>query len=98
MADSVFIARYWPFWTDSNLLRRFDYKTIDGSMPPLTSVFGYDKSMNCMKLYDYDAHLTLQDSYFATEHLDEDGWTENRLVLSPKGRLIADRIVRELLV
>jgi len=64
MADTVFIARYWPFWTDTNLLRRFDYKAIDGSMPPLTCVFGYDKPMNCMKLYDYDAHLTLLDIWY----------------------------------
>jgi putative oxygen-independent coproporphyrinogen III oxidase len=45
-----------------------------------------------------DKQTEVAKSYFATEHLDEDGWTENRLVLSPKGRLIADRIVRELLV
>ena len=45
-----------------------------------------------------DAQIEIARSYFATEHLENDGWAAKRLVLSPKGRLIADRIVRELLV
>ena len=45
-----------------------------------------------------DAQIEIARSYLATEHLENDGWAAKRLVLSPKGRLIADRIVRELLV
>jgi hypothetical protein len=64
MTDQIFIPRYWPFWTDPTLLRRFDYKAVDGSMPNFTSVFSYDDTMKCMKLYDYDSHLTMNDIWF----------------------------------
>lgn len=58
------VKDFWPFWTDPSNLIRFDYKAVDGSMPPLTCVFGYDDSMKCMKLYDYDAHLNLLDIWY----------------------------------
>jgi oxygen-independent coproporphyrinogen-3 oxidase len=45
-----------------------------------------------------DSQVAVAKSYLASEHLENDGWATNRLVLSPKGRLIADRIVREMLV
>ena len=45
-----------------------------------------------------DSQVVVAKSYLASEHLENDGWATNRLVLSPKGRLIADRIVREMLV
>jgi len=64
MATLINVRNYWPFWSDPNHLRRFDYTAIDGSMPPLTSVFGYDKTMNCMKLFDYDSHLNLVDIWY----------------------------------
>jgi hypothetical protein len=58
------VKDYWPFWENTSYLRRFDYKAVDNSMPPLTCVFGYDASMKCMKLYDYDAHLNLLDIWY----------------------------------
>lgn len=36
--------------------------------------------------------------YLATGHIESSSWAEDRLVLTPSGRLIADRIVSELLV
>jgi hypothetical protein len=39
------VAAYWPLFTTAEL-RRFDYKAIDGSMPPITSVFLGTKALN----------------------------------------------------
>jgi putative oxygen-independent coproporphyrinogen III oxidase len=36
--------------------------------------------------------------YLDSGHLDRESWSESRLILTPTGRLIADRIVREMLV
>ena len=36
--------------------------------------------------------------YLKTGHIDEAAWRDNRLTLTASGRLIADRIVSELLV
>jgi len=36
--------------------------------------------------------------FLAEGHLDRTAWERGRLVLSPTGRLVADRIVREILV
>jgi hypothetical protein len=64
MAGKIFIPGYWPFWTDPNHLRRFDYTAVDGSMPPITSVFAYDKGSKSMLYIDYDAHLTWKDTWY----------------------------------
>jgi hypothetical protein len=64
MAGKIFIPGYWPFWTDPNQLRRFDYTAVDGSMPPITSVFAYDEGSKSMLYIDYDAHLTWKDTWY----------------------------------
>ncbi len=51
-------------WSTPGKLRRFDYTAIDDSMPPITSVFAYNPGMNCMCLYDYNAHLDVQDIWY----------------------------------
>ena len=64
MTGKIFVPGYWPFWTDPNHLRRFDYTAVDGSMPPITAVFAYDKGSKSMLYIDYDAHLTWKDTWF----------------------------------
>jgi hypothetical protein len=64
MAGKIFIPGYWPFWTDPNQLRRFDYTAVDGSMPPITSVFAYDEGSKSMLFIDYDSHLTYKDTWY----------------------------------
>jgi hypothetical protein len=64
MSNKLFIPAYWPIWDNPSKFRRFDYTAIDGSMPPLTCVFCYDRGLSCMKLLDYDAHLTLKDIWY----------------------------------
>lgn len=59
----IFIPDYWPLFVTGEL-RRFDYTAIDDSMPPITSVFAYDKGSNSMLYIDYDAHLTEKDRWY----------------------------------
>ena len=63
MSNKIFVPGYWPYW-NNNLIRRFDYTAIDGSMPPLTCVFSYDKGTDSMLLIDYDSHLTWKDTWY----------------------------------
>lgn len=89
MAGKIFIPGYWPFWTDPNQLRRFDYTAVDGSMPPITSVFAYDEGSKSMLYIDYDAHLTWKDTWFyqywpqfgVAEYRDD--YPGKKVVLSP---------------
>ena len=60
---TIFVPAYWPLFKTAEL-RRFDYTALDGSMPPITSVFSYDKSKDAMMYIDYDAHLTWKDTWF----------------------------------
>lgn len=59
----IYVPDYWPFFKTSEL-RRFDYTAVDGSMPPITSVFAYDKGSDSMLYIDYDAHLTWKDTWY----------------------------------
>ena len=59
----VFIPAYWPIFKTGEL-RRFDYTAVDGSMPPITAVFSYDKGSDSMLYIDYDAHLTWKDTWY----------------------------------
>lgn len=63
MGTKVFLGEYWPLFRSTEL-RRFDYTAVDGSMPPITSVFSYDPGSDSMLLMEYDAHLTWQDTWF----------------------------------
>lgn len=60
---TINVADYWPFFKTSEL-RRFDYVDPTGSMPPITSVFAYDKGSDSMLYVDYDAHLTWKDTWY----------------------------------
>lgn len=60
----ISVKDYWPFWNTPGKLRRFDYTAIDGSMPPITSVFAYDQGSKSMLYIDYDAHLTWKDTWY----------------------------------
>ena len=64
MSQKIFVPEFWPLWTTPGKLRRFDYRAIDGSMPPITSVFSYDVGTNSMLLTDYNAHLQFQDVWY----------------------------------
>jgi len=64
MTGKIFVPNFWPFWTDPNYMRRFDYTAVDGSMPPITAVFAYDKGSSSMLYIDYDAHLTWKDTWY----------------------------------
>jgi len=59
----IYVPDYWPFFNTSEL-RRFDYVDPTGSMPPITSVFAYDKGTDSMIYIDYDAHLTWKDTWY----------------------------------
>lgn len=61
---TINVIEYWPFWNTPGKLRRFDYTAIDGSMPPITSVFAYDQGSKSMQYIDYDAHLTWKDTWY----------------------------------
>lgn len=69
------VADYWPFFKTSEL-RRFDYVDATGSMPPITSVFAYDKGTDSMLYIDYDAHLTWKDTWYY--NMTKDGVMEWR--------------------
>ena len=58
------VVDYWPFWKTQGKLRRFDYTAVDGSMPPLTVVFAYDKVTDSMLYIDYDSHLEWKDTWY----------------------------------
>ena len=64
MADKIFVPGFWPFWKTPGKLRRFDYRAIDDSMPPITSVFSYDVGTDSMLLTDYNASLQIQDIWY----------------------------------
>lgn len=59
----IYVPDYWPFFTTEELWR-FDYKAVDGSMPPLICVFSYDVGSKSMLLTDYDSHLTWKDTWY----------------------------------
>ena len=59
----IYVPDYWPFFKTSEL-RRFDYTDPTGSMPPITSVFAYDKGSDSMLYIDYNAHLTWKDTWY----------------------------------
>ena len=87
MSD-IFIPFYWPLFK-TNELRRFDYTAIDGSMPPLTSVFSYDKGTDSMLLIDYDSHLTWKDTWYYQYRKGfgvaewRDDYPEKKIVMTP---------------
>ena len=62
--SKIFIPAYWPMWKTANTFRRFDYTAIEDSMPPITSVFSYDKGTDSMLLTDYNAKLEIQDIWY----------------------------------
>lgn len=43
-----------------------------------------------------DSQISLAERFLTSGHLDEESWRDQRLVLTQSGRLIADRIVREM--
>ena len=45
-----------------------------------------------------DTEINKVSAFRDSGHIDKEAWQDGRLVLAPSGRLIADRIVRELLV
>lgn len=45
-----------------------------------------------------ESQMEVATNYLESGHLDHDDWSNGRLVLTQSGRLIADRIVREMLV
>lgn len=61
--SKIFVPEYWPLFKTAEL-RRFDYTAVDDSMPPITSVFAYDRGSDSMLYVDYDAHLTWKDTWF----------------------------------
>lgn len=61
--QSFDVASFWPFWSSSKIAR-FDYKAIDGSLAPITSVFSYDKATQSMLYDDYNADSVWQDRWF----------------------------------
>jgi hypothetical protein len=63
MDKSIIVSYYWPFFTTDEL-RRFDYTAVDGSMPPITSVFSYDPNTKSMLYDDYDASGTWKDRWY----------------------------------
>jgi hypothetical protein len=61
---TINVKDFWPFWETPGKLRRFDYKAIDGSMPPITAVFAYDIGTKSMLYIDYDAILDWKDTWY----------------------------------
>ena len=45
-----------------------------------------------------DLQIKKAEVFVSSGHLDEKEWSQQKLVLSKEGRLIADRIVRELVL
>ncbi|NCU89529.1 MAG: hypothetical protein EBV63_02350 [Actinobacteria bacterium] len=44
------------------------------------------------------SQISLAEKFVSSGDLDRESWAQNKLVLSKNGRLIADRIVRELVL
>lgn len=88
MKNKIFIPAYWPIFK-SQELRRFDYTAIDGSMPPITTVFSYDKGTDSMLYIDYDAHLTWKDTWYYRYNYGSginewrDDYPGKKIVMSP---------------
>ena len=86
--SKIFIPAYWPIFKTGEL-RRFDYTAIDGSMPPITSVFSYDKGSDSMLYIDYDAHLTWKDTWYYRYNVGSginewrDDYPGKKVVMSP---------------
>ena len=83
----IYVPDYWPLFKTGEL-RRFDYTDPTGSMPPITSVFAYDKGTDSMLYIDYDAHLTWKDTWYykvTSEGLMEwrDDYPGKKVVMSP---------------
>ena len=66
MSQKIFVPGFWPFWKTPGKMRRFDYKALDGSMPPITVVFAYDAGTDSMLYIDYNAHLNWVDTWYYT--------------------------------
>lgn len=72
----------------TNELRRFDYTDPTDSMPPITSVFAYDKGTDSMLYIDYDAHLNWKDTWYYKVTQDglmewRDDYPGKKVVMSP---------------
>jgi hypothetical protein len=86
--SKVFIPAYWPIFKTGEL-RRFDYTAVDGSMPPITAVFSYDKGSDSMLYIDYDAHLTWKDTWYYRYNVGSginewrDDYPGKKIVMSP---------------
>lgn len=83
----IYVPDYWPMFK-TNELRRFDYTDPTGSMPPITSVFAYDKGTDSMLYIDYDAHLTWKDTWYYKVTQDglmewRDDYPGKKVVMSP---------------
>jgi len=60
---AINVAAYWPFFTNGEL-RRFDYRSADGSVPAHTSVYSYDIGSGSMLLNEYDEHQVWTDRWY----------------------------------
>lgn len=86
--SKIFIPAYWPMFK-TGMLRRFDYTAIDGSMPPITAVFSYDKGSDSMLYIDYDAHLNWKDTWYYRYNVGSginewrDDYPGKKVVMSP---------------
>lgn len=86
--SKIFIPAYWPMFK-TGILRRFDYTAIDGSMPPITAVFSYDKGSDSMLYIDYDAHLNWVDTWYYRYNVGSginewrDDYPGKKVVMSP---------------
>ena len=83
----IYVPDYWPLFK-TNELRRFDYTDPTDSMPPITSVFAYDKGTDSMLYIDYDAHLTWKDTWYYKVTQDglmewRDDYPGKKVVMSP---------------
>lgn len=83
----IYVPDYWPMFKTGEL-RRFDYTDATGSMPPITSVFTYDKGTDSMLYVDYDAHLTWKDTWYYKVTVDglmewRDDYVGKKVVMSP---------------
>jgi hypothetical protein len=83
----IYVPDYWPMFKTGEL-RRFDYIDSTGSMPPITSVFAYDKGSDSMLYIDYDAHLNWKDTWYYNVTQDglmewRDDYPGKKVVMSP---------------
>lgn len=61
---TIIVRQYWPFNVKNTAPQRFDYVDPTNSMPPITSVFSWDKGSDSLLLTDFDAHLNFKDQWF----------------------------------